>query len=72
VQRLGHYGEKNTLHADQDPDLPVGCSFTHNDRLAAHYPLQITLHKSMFDNNRELNGTKAFPALPERLRSVNF
>ena len=22
VQRLGHYGENNTLQADQDPDLP--------------------------------------------------
>jgi len=27
----------------RDPDLPVGCFFTHNDRLAAHYPLLIIL-----------------------------
>ena len=32
MQQLGHYGEKNTPHAVQDP---------HNDRLAAHYPLLI-------------------------------
>ena len=24
------------------PDQPVGCSFPHNDRLAAHYPVYYT------------------------------